>query len=77
MQHTCCQLVAGVTSGFTFISLAQSVQVKGSPALACRQGKSPELDSLALVSTSLGGGEVCLKKILPPGLDLVASSLPL
>lgn len=65
---------APATSGFTFISLAQSVQVKGNPALAHSQGKSRELDSSALVSTSLGGGggggeELgeggCLRKILP------------
>lgn len=54
------------TSGFTFISLAQFVQVKGSPALAHSQGKSRELDSSALVSTSLGRRSgVCLQKILP------------
>lgn len=47
---------APATSGFTFISLAQSVQAKGNPALAHSQGKSRELDSSALVSTSLGGG---------------------
>lgn len=54
------------TSGFTFISLAQFVQVKVSPALAHSQGKSRELDSSALVSTSLGRKRgICLQKILP------------
>lgn len=64
------------TSGFTFISLAQFVQVKGSLALAHSQGKSRELDSSVLVSTSLGRGWEGLSAENLPGWTSLTPCFP-